>query len=219
MDNKYNLNSLWRAFSQTANETLSFSVYNGTASIVMFKKGSESRRPVVKMNLSVPALLMMGDILKSLLDAQPGTRLPFVQMSFNKEGRTYEQATSFVFYKDDKRTYGIEISNKFIPTPVKVPLRCSATFSRGAEPLTDEQKSQYAVRELIKLCNEQLPEAMLLSRFNMEQPTGNSNGNGGYRNRNGGGNNGGQNRGGYQPKPEGSKDPYANPDNDDSVFG
>lgn len=211
---KFNTNGLWKAFSQTGNETLSISLYQGAASIVMFKKGSESRRPVVKMTLSIAACLKITDILKTLLDAQPESRQPFVQMAFNKENRTYEQTTSFVFFKDDKRCYGIEISNKFIPTPIKIMFRCPSTFASGSEPLTDEQKSILAVREFMTILTDQIPVAMLLSRFNMDPlPQRGGNGGGGGGQRSGGGN--------YQRRDNGgSRDPYGSSGSEeDSIFG
>ena len=159
---------MWKSFSITGNETISLSVYQGSASLVVFKKGSESRRPVVKMTLTIASCLKIADILTQLLDAQPETRQPFLQMSFNKETRAYEQNTSFVFFKDERRCYGLEISNRAIPTPIKILFKCPATFSTGSEALSDEQKSQLAVRELIIILRDQIPQAMLLSRFNME---------------------------------------------------
>lgn len=206
-ENKYNFNNLWRTFSQTGNETLSISVYNGTASLVVFKKGSESKRPAVKMNLGYSSIRLIWNILRSLKDAQPGTRSPFVQRMFNKESREYDQATSFVFFKDEKRCYGVEVSNKFIPTPIKFTFKCGATFSKGSEPLNDEQRSLLALEELIYWMSDQgLPHAIMLSKFNLELSHGN-------------GNNGG-NRQQYQRNDGASKDPFgqSNPDNDGSAF-
>lgn len=209
-DNKYNMNGLWRVFSQTGNETLSLSVYNGSASLVVFKKGSESKRPSVKMNLSLPALALLAKILRQLKDAQPGTRSPFVQRQFDKESREYTQATSFVFFKDEKRCYGVEISNKFISTPIKIYFKAGATFSKGSEPLSDEQRSILGMDELIYWVEVGLPEAALLSRLNMELAPRGMSGNGQSRPQ--GGN-------GYQ-RNGGSRDPYAasNPDTDGSAF-
>lgn len=179
-DNSYNLNRLWSSFSVNGNETLSLSVFQSNASVVMFKKGSDSRRPVVKMNLSLAACIKIADILRSLLDSQPETRMPFVQMRFNRDTRSYEQETSFVFFKDEKKCYGIEISSKLLPAPAKIMFKCSSTFSTGSETMTDEQKSVLGVREFIMILTNQIPTAMLLSRWNMEQstrPSGNVRGN------------------------------------------
>lgn len=209
MNNSYNLNRLWNAFSVNGNETLSLSVFQSNASIVMFKKGTDSRRPVVKMNLSLAACIKITDILRTLLDAQPETRMPFVQMRFNRDTRSYEQETSFVFYKDEKKCYGIEISSKLLPTPVKVQFKCPNTFSTGSETMTDEQKSVLGVREFIMILSNIIPQAMMLSRWNMEQTTRTNGGN-----RGGGG-------------PRRSSDPYGGTDSasrppmseDENVFG
>ena len=215
-DNKYNLNGLWRLYSQTGNETLSLSVYNTTASIVVFKKGTESRKPSVKLNLSLPAMHLIASLLKMLKDAQPNTRQPFVSQKFDKDSREYRADTSFIFFKDDKRCYGIEISNKFIPTPIKFIFRAPATFSKGSEPLSDEQKSLLGLEEFLYWVEVGLPQAMLLSRFNMDLMNNNSNNNRGQHS------NGNSN--GYQKQNYSNHDsftpnkPLSNPDNNMNAF-
>ena len=215
-DNKYNLNGLWRLYSQTGNETLSLSVYNSTASIVVFKKGTESRKPSVKLNLSLPAMHLIASLLKMLKDAQPNTRQPFVSQKFDKDSREYRADTSFIFFKDDKRCYGIEISNKFIPTPIKFIFRAPATFSKGSEPLSDEQKSLVGLEEFLYWVEVGLPQAMLLSRFNMDLMNNNSNNNRGQHS------NGNSN--GYQKQNYSNHDsftpnkPLSNPDNNMNAF-
>ena len=164
---EFNGNGLWHCYSQTGNETIQISVYQGLASLVMFRKGSENRKPAAKMILHTSACIKLADMLKALLDAQPGTRMPFVQMSFNKEARNYETHTSFVFTKDEHRCYTLEVTNKMLTTPVKFPLRCPSTFTSGSEPLTDEQKSVLEVRALIRLLSSIIDTAVMVSRLGM----------------------------------------------------
>lgn len=215
-DNKYNLNSLWRLYSQTGNETLSLSVYNSTASIVVFKKDTESRKPSVKLNLSLPAMHLIANLLKMLKDAQPNTRQPFVSQKFDKDSREYRADTSFIFFKDDKRCYGVEISNKFIPTPIKFIFRAPATFSKGSEPLSNEQKSLLGLAEFLYWVEVGLPQAMLLSRFNMDLMNNSNNNNRGQHS------NGNSN--GYQKQNYSNHDsftpnkPLSNPDNNMNAF-
>lgn len=197
MSDKFNLNGLWRATSVSGNESLSISVFNGVASLTMFKKASEQRTPSVKINLTRAVCMGLSDLIKKLIDAQPDTRLTFTQQAFNKETRTYETHTTFVFVKDEKRCYSIEITNKMLSTPAKFVLKCPATFALGSEPLTEEQRSLYELRSLHKFIASELSTATFLSRLNMET-------NQFSRNRAGG-----SSRGSYR-KDEGSKDPYAN---------
>ena len=166
----FNFNSLWKTFSSTGSENLIVSVYQGNGSIVVFKrnKGEEKTGPVVKFTLSRPACIKIIEICKSLLNGQPETRLPFIQLDFSKEQRAYETKTTFVFYKDEKRCYGVEITNKYLPTPLKFPFKCSSTFSTSNEPMTDEQKSELALKEFMELLSTILPMATTLSRFNMK---------------------------------------------------
>lgn len=159
-----NLNNIWRQFSVTGNETLSLSAYGGAASLTMFRKGTDNRKPAIKFTLSRGMQLAMIDRLKALLDAPPGTRSPIVQLRFSKENRTYENDTQFVFVKDDKKCFSIEISNKFFPAPIKFNIRSPSTYSFGSEPLSDELKSRYGLEELIRFLEFDLPLACLLSR-------------------------------------------------------
>ena len=208
MDNTYNFNGIYRAFSKSGEETLSVSIFRGTASFVVFKKGGD-KRPVVKVPLPLAACLKIGDDIEKLLAAQPETRIPFVQLSFNKEARTFETEATLVFFKDDRRCYGVEITSKQLTTPVRFYFKCPSTMSSGNEAMTDEQKSQLGLRELKMVILSQIPAALMLSRFNMET----------MPNRNGGGN---TNRGGggYQQRPAGSRDPYSSGGSEeDSIFG
>lgn len=213
MDNmQYNFNGIYRLFSVTGNETLSISVYQGAASMVVFKKGTESRRPVVKMSLGDATILKLVDILTNLMDASPETRMPFLQMTFNRETRAYEQTTSFVFFKDERRCYGVEVSNRAIPTPIKFIFKCPSTFSTGSEAMTDEQKSTLGLKEFIRVLDRKLEVATLLSRFNMD-PLQNKG-----SNRNGNFNRGG-NQGGQQRAPYSSGGGASIAGEEDSVFG
>ena len=190
MADAFNLNAIWRQFSMTGNETLTLSAYNGSAALVMFKKGSESRKPTVKFNISSAMAIAIKERLERLLDDPPGTRVPLVQQTFNKDARTYEVNTQFVFVKDEHSCYSIEVMNRYIATPVKFNLRCPNTFSFGQELLSDETKSAYALKDLIKLFDETIHLAMMLSRYGMENTRrgGKSDGNNsGYQRNNGGG--------------------------------
>jgi hypothetical protein len=119
-------------------------------------------------------------------------------MEFDKETRVYKPKTNFVFFKDEKRCYGVEISSKFITTPAKFVFKAPATFTTGTEPLTDEKKSLLAVKALDQLFGTVLPMANLLSRLNMEPPA--------QRQRYTGGNN--NNRSNAPRNPDTSKDPF-----------
>lgn len=219
--NSFNMNNLWRQFSLTGNETLSISAYNGSASLTMFRKGTDNRKPAIKFTLSRAMQLAMADRLEALLDAPPGTRSPIVQQRFSKENRTYEIDTQFVFVKDDKKCYSIEVSNKYVPTPVKFGIRCPSTFSFGSDALTDEQKSYYGMQELIDILRHQLPQACLLTRDSdpnthaRKGGSGNGNGGGNYQRRNNQ-----QNSNYSNSNSQGSRDPFENMSvEEDSVFG
>ena len=206
----FNLNSLWRQFSMTGNETLSLSAYNGGIALVMFRKGGENKKPAVKFTLSRAVQLAIADRLEKLLSDGP-TRVPVVQQSFNKDSRTYEIATQFVFVKDDHKCYSVEVSNKYIPNPVKFSLRCASTFSFGSEPLSDEMKSYYALQEFIDILRNALT-ASYLSRYGVENI-----------NHRGGNNNNGSRNNNFQRRNDNvnnSRDPFSGMSaEEDNVFG
>lgn len=209
MANNFNLNQLWRQFSLTGNETLQVTAFNGTISLVMFRKGAENHKPAVKFTLSRCTQLDLVDLLKKLQNDPPSSRIPLVQQRFNKDSRTYEINTQFVFVKDEHRCYSIEVSNKYMPTPVKFPIRAPATYSLGSEPLSDERRSATALKELIELFESVTREAALLSRFGMENNRGG--GRGDYKSRNNNSN-----------RAPASKDPFNGVDSsksEEDVFG
>jgi hypothetical protein len=208
---KFDGNGLWRAYSATGNETISLSVYNGSASITVFKKGTDNRRPAVKMNLSKGAIIRIQEILLALEKAQPDTRTPFVKMLFDKEARTYQSDVSFGFGKDTRNCYYIDVQSKFITTPIKFAVRCANSWSMGNSALSDEDKSKYGLKELIETFRE-LPTCINLSRIDMERLPRNNNNHGGGNNSYRGNNNGGSAHDAFQDTAPSSSD-------DDAVFG
>lgn len=171
LENTFNCNSLYKCFSMTSNETFQVSVYNAAASMSIFRKNSENRQPIIKVALSPEACLKIVDVLKSLIEAQPETRMPFIQMVFNKEARNYEQFSTFVFFKDEKKCYGIEVTSRQYTAPIKFVLKAPNTFTIGSEPMSEDKKSLLALRSLIKVFEYDVPLARNLTRFNMKSPT------------------------------------------------
>lgn len=203
-DNNYDLNGLYKIFSVSGQETLSLSVFSSLATLVVFRKGSQDRRPVVKFNITGAPAMCLSKLIKDLVASQPDTRMPFFQMNYNREQRTYERATSFVFFKDEKKCYGVEITNNVLSTPAKFMFKAPSTFAMGSEPMTEEQKSELGILEFRKQLDN-LCIASLLSRFNMQKPMNRSNGNNNNRNN-------------YNRPPSG--DPYKNqPTSSEDVFG
>lgn len=214
MENTYNLNAIYRLSSKGNEDALMVSIFRGMASFVMFKKGD--KRPAVKVPISLAACIRIADYLDKLKDAQPETRLPFVHQSYNRDSRTFEQEAALIFFKDERKCCGIELSSKTLTEPVRVYFKCPSTFSAGNEQMSDEQKSLLGMREFKMILLQQIPMASLLSRFNMPSaPSG-----GGFQ-RNGGGQGGGnfqRSNGG------GSRDPYngggsSGGSEEESIFG
>lgn len=199
MASEFNTNAIWKITSTTGNETMSLSAFNGASSLVVFRKGTESRKPFVKISLPTAGAITIMEILKELLGAQPGVRLPYVQNQYNSETRSFEQGCSLVFCKDERRCYSIELTNRQITTPIKFIFKIPKTFSTGSD-MTDEQRSQCGVKEFITYLDKMLPVALMLSRQNMENMSRSRNNNNNRQNN-------------YRPSES------AIPMDDESVFG
>ena len=170
-ENTYNCNSMYRCFSRTSNETFQVSVYNSTVSMSIFRKNSENRQPIIKIPMSPEACIQLVNVLKSLQDAAPETRIPYIHQVFNKETRNYESYTTFVFYKDEKRCYGIEATSRQYSTPIVFPLKAPSTFTTGNEPMSEEKRSLLALKHLIQIFEFDIPLTRNLTRFNMKPVT------------------------------------------------
>lgn len=176
MSDKFDGNGLFKLFSTTGNETLSVSVYNGLSSIVVFSKGSDSKRPKVKFNITGAPTLCLIKIVRELIQAQPDTRIDFYQMNYNRETRAYERLTTFVFFKDDKKCYGVEITNHLLSVPIKFMFKAASTFATDSSAMSEHQRSELGFLEF-KQCLESLQNAILLSRIGYERNMMRSNGN------------------------------------------
>ena len=190
MADSYNLNRLFRLFSQSGEETLQLGVYNQVSSLVMFRKNTQDNRPVVKTSIDAAARVKLSGMLRELLEATPDTRLSYIQMQYNRDQKSYEPHTTFTFGKDEKNMIYVEVGNKILTPPIKFIFKCSNSFSLGADPLSDQEKSRLHVLSFLETLEKKLPYAELLSTWNMTNTP-----RGGGSNR-GGGNGGGYNRGG-----------------------
>lgn len=206
MADSFNLNRIFRMFSLSGEETLQLGVYNQVSSLVMFRKNTQDNRPVVRMSIDAAARMNIVNLLKDILDSTPDTRRSFIQMQYNRDQKSYEPHTTFTFGKDEKNLLFVEVGNKILTPPVKFVFKCSNSFTLGADPLSDMEKSKLHVLSFIETLEKKIPTAELLSTWNMtNQPRngggrGNNGGGGGYNR--GGGNNGGGGGGGYRRSDE-----------------
>ncbi len=167
----FNMQGLWAKSSTTNDETLQISVWQGTASFVVFSKKKTGRDAIVaKISLPRAAITIITDFLKTILTSGPETRLPYITKTFvrNQDGKggTYENADSMTIFRDERKLIGLEIHGPKISNPIKFMLKIPGTMQTGQD-MTDQMKSEIDTRTLITVLTHDIPNAIYLSRFNM----------------------------------------------------
>lgn len=195
----FNLRNRWSLRNKTA--SLTITAYQGVASLCMFRTGGDSGKgPAAKLILGGAVRLRLIDTLSRLLKADPGTRLPFTQLDFDKNAgagnSAWSNGTSWTFYKDENRVCHVEVQNRIVTEPEVFTFKSTASISDGPTPSTEEVRSTWAVKELIAFLQYELVTMTLLSTYGVENTFPNRSsggGRGGYQrndnrsNRNGGG--------------------------------
>lgn len=163
MENNYDLQRLWQ-LSNEHGDNVSIGSYAGNASLVVFKKGGN--KPEIKLSLPVCYANEIKRLAKQLVGSNPGTKLPFIQMTYDSATKAYNKATMIIFEKNDKKQCSIELSAPGVAA-VKFEFRCRGVFTNGADPMSQEARSRAGVEEFIYVLDKQLPVAGLLTRFNL----------------------------------------------------
>lgn len=162
MDNyKFDLNSIWR-IRNAAGDSLSFGAYEGYISLTLFKKGSS--KPDIKVSAPTSYLIRWESILKELTTANPGTRIPFVELKYDRTTNQSTKGITIIFAKDEKNCYSLELQTTRIP-PIKFNLRGTGMYSDGTKSMSEEERSLMGLRELIRVMHDELPFARLLSKY------------------------------------------------------
>ena len=173
MEDNFDLQRLWSTNNEHG-DNLIIGAYAGTVSLTVFKKGGN--KPELKLPLGHTFVLELIRLAKEINTANPGTRLPFIQMVFDPNVKSYAKGVSLVFCKDDKRIFSLEVSSPNV-SPMKFTLRGKGVFTNGSAPTSEEVRSAYGLRELLTVLDKQIPVAMMLSRYNLPKfptRTGNS---------------------------------------------
>lgn len=168
MDNyKFDFNRIWVTRNE-AGDSLSLSAFNGRISLVLFKKGSG--KPDVKVAAPIPFLLRWKSILKELITANPGTKVPFVVMKYDPNTKQSTKDVNIIFAKDEKNCYYIEMQTARV-APVRFNLRGSGMYSDGSNPMTDEGRSLIGLQELTYVLQNEIPLARMLSTYTSGAPS------------------------------------------------
>lgn len=202
-DLRFNLQSIWQLRNENG-DSVSLSPFNGRVSLVVFKKGSS--KPDVKMPVPTSYSLRWTAIVKELMMATPGIKIPFVQMRYDPQAKQTVKELTIVFAKDEKGCYYIEIQSPKM-SPVKFNLKAAGMYSNGSDPMTEEERSAIGLQEFNYVLKNKIHIAEMLSTFGSKQQGGYGNKNGGNRNFGSNHNNGGNNGGDFK-KSSAPADPF-----------
>lgn len=174
LDNlKFDLSAYFRLSNSKTGDNLSLSAYNGTSSFVVFKKGD--RKPSIRINIGVDASIYLAKILKGLLTTSTPARIPAEFQTYNKASNSWEHGSSIVLAREENGIYSIELSSN--GSNAKFNLRGTSAISDGTNPISAEERSKLGVSVLITALEKQLPQANLMSKFNVPPRMNNGNNN------------------------------------------
>lgn len=198
---QYNFGALWQARDENG-ARVTVSVWGGRTSIAVFKQGAS--KPDIKEQLSTGMQIAIRDILKQVLNAEPGAKFPLIKQNYDRNAKQFVRGLVLNFIKTEKKTAVLEISTPQSEA-FKFTIRSSASYTTG-DPVSEEVSSMRGVQELITNIDRKLPLQECLSMFNLP-PLPNR-----------GGQNGG--RGGYgQNRPHQTNDGYRKQQQSSDPFG
>lgn len=174
---KFNLSSYMTLREFQGSRTISLNAFSGGVSFSIWDSNQRGA-PVDSIPLSRAVVRMLVKTLKNIIKAQPNTIVPFWQHTWDKSQNGgkggWVKGNMFKIIKDDKQTYALEISTPKIEVPIKVTFR-GPKMSVDTDDLTDSQRSESGLMDLIDVLEKETPWLRLLSRLNMPKPTFKSN--------------------------------------------
>lgn len=163
MENNFDLQRLWSTNNEHG-DSLTIGAYAGNISLTVFKKGGN--KPEIKLPVGISFSLELKRLAKEINTANPNTRLPFIQMVYDPNVKSYSKGISVIFGKDEKRILSIEVSAPNV-APIKFNLKGKGVFTNGSDPIGEEVRSAYGLQELLFVLDKQVPVAMMLSKYNL----------------------------------------------------
>ena len=170
--------------AQRGPESIQFSVFRGSMQLTIFSNKSrafgQSINPHIKARLK--------GILKSMPQAQPGSKRSVVVQSWDKESKTRGIACSIIIGKNDKQGIYMEVQWKDQKSgqtgAATFDIQSSSFVSSGADPDNDQTLSALGVEILLDWIDNIAPIGMVMSGKKFERSSGG--GSRGYNNSGGG---------------------------------
>ncbi|MDY2700761.1 MAG: hypothetical protein SOV61_14630 [Lachnospiraceae bacterium] len=208
---RFDLGRLWTARDENGS-SITLGAFAGRTSITVFRKGMNE--PDIKVNIPTSFQLRWRAILKEIIQANPGTKIPFIQHVYDMTTKSMVKNLTMTFIKNEKNVIQVEVSTPK-SSQYRFTIRSNGMYSDG-NPIAEDQRSVQGAQELMAILDKKVPYAECLTTFNM--PPFNRNDRGG----NGGGYGNSQNRphqtGEGFRKQQTSNDPFAGGTDDGDIF-
>ena len=176
---KFNLGGVMVLREFQGSRTINLNAFSGGASFTIWDSNQRGM-PVDSISLSRSVSRMLIRTMKNIIKAQPNTNVTVAQSQWDKNQNGgkggWVKGNLFKFIKDDKQTYAMEVSTPKMEIPLKVAFR-GPKLTIDTDDLTDSQRSELALMDLIEVLEHDVPLIRLLSRLNMPKPTARNNNN------------------------------------------
>jgi len=165
----FNTSKLYNLRSESNQSTLSFSAFNGTPQISIFKTDFvQGQRPIsIMVNPIVRKMLI--ESFTECIKAAPGAKFPIIIKKWNNEKKTREINHVLIPGKDDNGVFFLEIKSGTNP-PEKFPIRGDKNIEKSGEMESDSARSKHEVEALIMFLRTEYPMAAMMTRFGMQNP-------------------------------------------------
>ncbi len=176
---KFNLSGYLVLREFQGSRTMNLNAYSGGVSFTIWDSNQRGT-PVDSVSLTRPVVRLLTRTMKNIIKAQPNTTFTIGQHNWDKNlngGKGgWVKGNMFKFIKDDKQTYALEVSTPKLDIPLKTVFK-GPKFTIDTDDLTESERSEQGLRNLIETFEFDVPMMRLLSRLNMPKPSfgGNNN--------------------------------------------
>ena len=171
VEGQFNTTRLYTLRSESNQSTLSFSAYNGTPQLAIFKGEYVAGARPDSIMVSAIVRKMLIECFTECIKAAPGAKFPIILRKWNNEKKTRDIANVLTPGKDDNGVFFLEIKVGN-GAPEKFPLRGDKNIERSGEMESDSNRSKHEVEALLMFLKQEWPQAAMMTRFGMQNPKG-----------------------------------------------
>ena len=170
---KFNLSGFLVLREFQGSRTMNLNAFNGGVSFSIWDSNQRGA-PVDNISLTRPVVRLLNRAMKNIIKAQPNTTVTIGQHNWDRNANGgkggWVKGNMFKFIKDDKQTYALEVSTPKLSLPLKTVFK-GPKFTVDTDDLTESERSELALMNLIETLDFDVPMMRLLSRLNMPKPS------------------------------------------------